>query len=111
MLTALIASGRYTGPTRQKLAGPILQAIFDQCLMNQRKFLEQRTGYGRSVAGDGATIQGTKYINFLAHEYTKGHMLAGLTDCTERLTDVGSVQATFIAHHWIGAIRFALFCL
>ena len=78
--------------------------------MKQRKFLEQRTGYGRSLAGDGATIQGTKYINFLAHEYTKGHMLAGLTDCTERLTDVGSVQSTFIAHHWMGAMRFVLFC-
>ena len=72
--------------------------------------MEQRTGYGRCLTGDGATIQDTKYINFLCHEYTKGHMLCGLTDCTERLTGVGAVQSTFIAHNWMGAIRFVLVC-
>ena len=73
--------------------------------MKQRKFLEQRTGYGRAITGDGATIQGTKFINFLAHEFSKGYVLCGLVDCTGRLSDVGAVQATYIAHHMMGAVR------
>ena len=73
--------------------------------------MEQRTGYGRCITGDGATIQGTKYINFLTHECTKGSMLCGIHDCSERLSDVGSVQATYIAHTMMGACRSVQFCL
>ena len=96
---------RYKGPSRQKLVGPVLGAIYDKCLLKQRKFLEQRTGDGRCLTGDGATIQGTKYINFLVHEYSKGSMLCGMNDRSGRLSDVGAVQATHIAHNMMGACR------
>ena len=79
--------------------------------MKQRKFLEQRTGYGRAITGDGATIQGTKYINFLAHEFSKGYVLCQLVDCTDRLSDVGSVQSTFIAHHVMAGCSQVCVCL
>ena len=101
-----LESNRYKPPSRQKLSGPILDRIYDSLLLKQRAFLEQRTGYGRAITGDGATIQGTKYLNFLCHEYTKGAMLCGITDCTGRLTTVGTVQATFIAHNLMGAARY-----
>lgn len=99
---------RYKGPDRHKLSGPILDGIYANLMMIQRKFLEQRTGYGRCVTGDGATVQGTKYINFLCHEYSKGSMLCGIQDCTGRLSKVGSVEATFIAHNLMGAVRFEM---
>ena len=87
------------------MSGEILNRIYGELLLKQRTFLEQRTGYGRAITGDGATIQGTKYINFLCHEYTKGPMLCGITDCTGRLSKVGAVEATYIAHNFIGAVR------
>ena len=87
------------------MSGEILNHIYGELLLKQRTFLEQRTGYGRAITGDGATIQGTKYINFLCHEYTKGPMLCGITDCTGRLSKVGAVEATYIAHNFIGAVR------
>ena len=99
---------RYKGPTRQKLMSDLLNNLYNKLLLEQRKFLEQRTGYGRAMTGDGATIQGTKYINFLAHEYLKGCMLCGIHDCTGRLSAIGTVQATYIAHMFMGAIRLVL---
>ena len=96
---------RYKGPTRQKLYGEILQRLHGECLLEQRKFLEQRTGYGRAITGDGATILGTKFINFLCHEYGKGCMLCRIKDCTGRLQEVGSIEATFIAHEMMETIR------
>ena len=104
-LIELVQHRRYKGPSRQKLVDPVLGAMCDKCLLKQRKFLEQRTGYGRCLTGDGATIQGTKYINFLVHEYSKGSMLCGMNDCSGRLSDVGAVQATYIAHNMMGACR------
>jgi len=85
--------------------GELLDTLYNNFLLEQRQFLEQRTGYGRCMTGDGATIQGTKYINFLCHEFQKGCMLCGIHDCTERLSTVGTVQANFIAHQFMGAIR------
>ena len=105
MLTSSSHPDRYKGPTRQKVMGDILDALYNEFLLEQRTFLEQRTGYGRCLTGDGATVQRTKYINFLCHEYQKGVMLCGVHDCTARLTTVGTVEATFIAHQFMGALR------
>ena len=83
----------------------LLDKLYDAFILEQRRFLEQRTGYGRAMAGDGATIQGKKYINFLLHEFMKGCMLCGIHECTQRLSAIGTVQATYIAHMFMGAIR------
>ena len=96
----------YKGPDRHKLFGKILDDLHGKCIVEQRKFLEQRTGYGRALTGDGATILGTKFINFLVHEFGKGVMLCRVKDCTQRLQEVGAVQATFIAHEMINALRY-----
>ena len=96
----------YKGPDRHKLFGKILDTIYSKCLVEQRAFLQQRTGYGRALTGDGATILGTKFINFLVHEFDKGVMLCRVKDCTARLREVGAVQATFIAHEMISALRY-----
>ena len=99
---------RYKPPHRQKMFGPILDKLHADCLMEQRSFLEQQTGYGRCLTGDGATILGTKYINYLVHEYGKGCMLCRIKDCSSRLSEVGTIQATFIAHEMMNAIRYTL---
>lgn len=96
----------YKPPHRHKLFGPILEGLYARCLHEQRSFLEQKTGYGRALTGDGATILGTKFINFLVHEFGKGVMLCRIKDCTGRLQEVGTIQATFIAHEMIAAIRY-----
>lgn len=74
--------------------------------MEQDKFLKAKSGLGRAITGDGVTIMGTKFINFLVQEYGKGVMLLSIMDCTKRLQEVGTIEATFIAHHMIRAIRF-----
>ena len=56
------------------------------------------------MTGDGVTILNTKFINFMCHEYGKGVMLCKIKDCTERLTEVGSIRSTFIAHEMMESI-------
>ena len=58
------------------------------------------------ATGDGARVLGTKFINFLCHEKGKGVMLIKIKDCTERLSEVGTIQATFIAHVLIQVIKY-----
>lgn len=74
----------------------------------QEVFLNDRKGFGRAVTGDASTIMGTKYINFLVHEFGKGVMLLGIHDCTERLQEAGTIDAAYIAHKMISAIRFVI---
>ena len=93
-------------PTRAKLYGPVLDRLYDNCIDQQKIFLSQHAGYGRAFTGDGATILGTKFINFLVHEYGKGCMLCKIEDCTNRLREVGSIESTFIAHKMMEAIRY-----
>ena len=98
---------RYKGPDRKKMYGPVLDRLYAQCCAEQSMYLATTTGYGRAITGDGATILGTKYINFLCHEFGKGAMLMRIKDCTDRLRQVGSIESTFIAHEMINAIRLA----
>ena len=85
--------------------GVILEDLYQKYALEQREFFKSRNGYGRAVTGDGVTIMGTKFINFLCHELGKGAMLCRIRDCTARLLEVGAVEATYIAHEFILAIR------
>ena len=96
----------YKGPNRQKILGPVLDRLNDSCVREQKRFLQQYTGYGRAITGDGATVLGTKFINFLCHEKGKGVMLLKIKDCTQRLAEVGSIQATYIAHELMDVIKY-----
>ena len=102
----LICYARYKGPDRHKLFGKILDSLHSKCTVEQKAFLDRRSGYGRAMTGDGATILGTKFMNFLCHEYGKGAMLCSIKDCTPRLQEVGAIEATYIAHNMLEAIRF-----
>ena len=49
----------------------------------------------RAPTDDGATILGTKFINFfLVHEHEKGVMFCKIKDCIDRLREVGLIEAT-----------------
>lgn len=96
----------YKLPHRHKLYGAILDRLYNKCVTEQKELLTNHSGYGRCLTGDGATIQGTKFINFLVHEHGKGVMLCKIRDCTERLKEVGSIDSTFIAHEMIATIRY-----
>ena len=101
---------RYTWPNRHKLMGPVLDRVHKQCVDEQNHFLQnesKRGNYGRAVTGDGATVMGTKFINTLVHEHGKGAMLLSITDCTERLQEVGVIDAKFIANRLIKSIQVA----
>ena len=95
----------YKGPSRQKLLGKVLNDLYEMYRAEQRSFFKSKNGYGRALTGDGVTVMGTKFINFLCHELGKGAMLCRIKDCTSRLLEVGTVQATYIAHEMILAIR------
>ena len=96
---------KYKGSSRQKLFGPVLTRLHATYLYEQKAFLTQNTGFGRAITGDSATIMGTKYMNFLVHDYGKGVMLVNIRDCTTRLVEVGSIESTYIAHHMMNAIK------
>ena len=57
------------------------------------------------LSGDAATIRGVKYLNYLVHDHGKGVMLMNVTDCTSRLEEVGTIEATYIAHQMIQTIK------
>lgn len=95
----------YKGPDRHKLLGTVLERLYKRCMEEQKRFLSQSCGYGRAITGDGATVLGTKFINFLCHEKGKGIMLLRIKDCTQRLSEVGSIQATYIAHILIELVK------
>ena len=97
----------YKSPTRQKLYGTVLDRLYELCRNEQRLFLARTSddiNYGRALTGDGATIQGNKFINFLCFERGKGAMLCDIVDCTSRLEEAGSIQATYIAHNMLRII-------
>ena len=85
--------------------GSILDDLYAMYRKEQSSFFKSKNGYGRAITGDGATVLGTKFINFLCHQLGKGVMLCLIRDCTSRLLEVGTVEATFIAHEMIMAIR------
>ena len=75
------------------------------CVQEQAEFLQTGSAdYGRALTGDGATILGTKFINFLVHELGKGVMIVNLKNCTERLEEVGTIDSKFIAHELMKAL-------
>ena len=96
---------RYTTPGPKKMFDEVLGRLHDKYLTEQHHFLRKPSGYGRAITGDGATILGNKFLNFLVHELGKGSMLCKIVDCTQRLTEVGSIEATFIALNLINVIR------
>lgn len=100
-----IFSLRYKGPYRQKVFGACLDRLHSKYVAEQQAFLADRKGFGRAVTGDGATIMGTKFINFLVHEFGKGVMLLSIHDCTKRLQEAGTIDGTYIANRMITAIR------
>jgi hypothetical protein len=84
----------------------VLDRLYTKCIEEQKQFLNvDSAGYGRAVTGDGATIMGTKFINFLVHQLGKGVMLVAIKDCSQRLAEVGTVDSTFIGHNLMKAIR------
>ena len=96
---------RYKGPYRQKVFGPCLDRLHSKFKDEQQSFLADRKGFGRALTGDSATIMGTKFCNFLVHEFGKGVMLLNIHDCTARLQEAGTIDATWIGHLMIKAIR------
>ena len=87
------------------MIGKVLDDLYQMYREEQQEFFRSKNGYGRALTGDGATILGTKFINFLCHELGKGAMLCRIRDCTARLLEVGMVEATYIAHEMILSIR------
>ena len=101
---------RYRTPDPHKMFDKILDRLYDKYLKEQNEFLQNKSGYGRALTGDGATVLGTKFLNFLLHELGKGTMLCKIQDCTERLTEVGAIEGTYIALLMIAVIR-SVHCL
>ena len=97
---------RYKGPDRHKLYGVILDSLYAKFGAEQLNFFRKKNGYGRALMGDGVTIMRNKFINFLCYELGKGSMLCKIRDCTARLAEVGTVEATYIAHEMMASIRY-----
>ena len=92
-------------PDPKKMFNEILDRLYDKYLKEQQAFLKSNSGYGRALTGDAATVMGTKFLNFLLHELGKGPLLCEIVECTQRLTEVGSIEATFIALQMINVLR------
>ena len=99
------ASHLYTPLTQQKLIRDVLDALFAKYRESQRVYLAQKSDLGRLVTGDGATIMGTKFINYLCHNKMKGTMLLRVINCVKRFQDGVKVDAPFIAMEIMKCIK------
>ena len=98
---------RYKSPGRHKLFGVVLDRLYAEYMAEQKEFLQCDPGdYGRAITGDGATIMGIKFINFLIHHFGKGTMLMKIHDCTKRLREVGTIDSAYISLQMTEAIRY-----
>ena len=104
--STVLSKSSYKPPCRQALYGPILDRLHSACVTEQKHFLQNGVkGYGRAIVGDGATILGNKFINFLIHEHGKGVMLASIKDCSKRLAETGTIDVKYIAHEMLKVIK------
>ena len=94
----------YKPPTSGRLSNDILDALHNKYRGQQRDYLEQSTGLGRAITGDGATILGNKLINFLCPDRMKETMLISKLNRNRMLEDGAKVETPCITKELLGAL-------
>ncbi len=81
---------KYTPPYRKKMAGPLLEDIY-QSLYNEqmRSLLKESKVFGIALFGNGATIQKVPTMIFLGSSPNNPFALLDIVDCTSEMAKCG----------------------
>jgi len=95
---ARACSSKYKPPTRQEVAGALLDLNYDNYITKQdEKLLIQSDIFGLTFYGDGATVKGMPLINILASGAYNTTAVLEICDCSEQMENGGTKNATYIA--------------
>jgi hypothetical protein len=79
---------KYTPPYRKKMAGPLLDKIYQSTYDEQiRSLLKESKVFGIALFGNGATIQKVLMINFLGSSPNNSFELLDIVDCTSEMAN------------------------
>jgi hypothetical protein len=89
---------KYTPPYRKKMAGPLLDDIYQSTYDEQmRSLLKESKVFGIALFGDGATIQKVPMMIFLGSSPNNPFALLDIVDCTSEMAKGGKKDAKYIA--------------
>jgi hypothetical protein len=81
---------KYTPPYRKKMAGPLLEDIYQSTYDEQmRSLLKESKVFGIALFGDGATIQKVPMMFFLGSSLNNPFALLDIVDCTSEMAKGG----------------------
>jgi hypothetical protein len=81
---------KYTPPYRKKMAGPLLDDVYQSTYDEQMRFLlKESKAFGIALFGDGATIQKVPMMFFLGSSPNNLFALLDIVDCTSEMAKGG----------------------
>jgi hypothetical protein len=81
---------KYTPPYRKKVAGPLLDNIYQSTNDEQmRSLLKESKVFGTALFGNGTTIQKVPMMIFLGSSPNKPFALLDIVDCTSEMAKGG----------------------
>ncbi len=88
---------KYTPPYRKKMAGPLLDNIYQSTHDEQmRSLLRESKVFGIALFGDGATILKVPMMNFWGSSPNNPFALLDIVDCTSEMAKSGKKDAKYI---------------
>jgi hypothetical protein len=89
---------KYTPPYRKKMAGPLLDNIYQSTYDEQmRSLLKDSKVFGIALFSDGATIQKVPMMIFLGSSLNNPFALLNIVDCTCEMAKGGEKDVKYIA--------------
>jgi hypothetical protein len=89
---------KYTPPYRIKMAGPLLDNVYQSTYDEQmRSLLKESNVFGTALFGNGATILKIPMMIFLGSSSNSPFALLGIVDCTRKMAKGGKKDAKYIA--------------
>jgi hypothetical protein len=96
--SAMLIPPKYTPPYRKKLAGPLLDDIYQSTYDEQMSSLLKKSNvFGIALFGNGTTIQKVPMMLFWGSSPNKPFALLDIVDCTSEMTKGGKKDAKYIA--------------
>ncbi len=89
---------KYSPPYRKKLAGPLLDNIYQSTYDEQmRSLLKESKVFGIAIFGDGATIKKSPMMILLGSSPNNPFALLDIVDCTSEMAKGGKKDVKYIA--------------
>ena len=98
--------GRYTPPDKNRVAGELLDAVYDASMdENLDRLVDEADTFGLTAYGDLATIRKYACANFLAAGVNNPFSIQDFFDCSEQCKQGEAKDAKYLAKKFVPHIR------